>query len=109
MGEIDHNESRMRHVAEPVLGLSPHLRIFQLQAEFEYGTGRAAYDIKKLRGKGMLRKIGKPRRYEPLREGLRATTAGHHYESLRTDMQHLFTALGVANRQFVLDAFGRIC
>lgn len=36
---------------------------------------RAAYDIKKLRGKDMVRKIGASRRYEPLHEGLRAMTA----------------------------------
>jgi len=36
---------------------------------------RAAYDIKKLRAKGMVRKIGKSRRYEPVPEGLRALTA----------------------------------
>jgi hypothetical protein len=36
---------------------------------------RAAYDIKKPRGKGMVLKIGASRRYEPLPEGLRAKTA----------------------------------
>src|SRR5687768_7102175 len=45
------------------------------QPETEYGSRRAAYDIKKLRAKGMVRKIGKSRRYEPLPEGLRALTA----------------------------------
>jgi hypothetical protein len=32
------------------------------QPETEYGARRAAYDIKKLRAKGMVRKIGKSRR-----------------------------------------------
>jgi hypothetical protein len=36
---------------------------------------RAAYDLKKLRGKGMLRKIGTSRRYETEPTGLRAITA----------------------------------
>jgi hypothetical protein len=36
---------------------------------------RAAYDLKKLRGKGMVRKIGASRRYEPELVGLRAITA----------------------------------
>jgi len=35
----------------------------------------AAYDIKKLRGKGMVRKIGTSRRYAPEPDGLRAMTA----------------------------------
>ena len=41
----------------------------------EYGARRAAYDIKKLRGKDMVRKIGVSRRYEPRHQGLRALTA----------------------------------
>jgi hypothetical protein len=45
------------------------------QPESEYGPRRAAYDIKKLRAKGMVRKIGKSRRYEPVPEGLRSLTA----------------------------------
>jgi hypothetical protein len=40
-----------------------------------YGTRRAAYDIKKLRAKGMVRKIGKTRRYQPVPEWLRSLTA----------------------------------
>src|SRR5438270_11024908 len=35
----------------------------------------AAYDLKKLRGKQILRRIGHTRRYEPLPAGLRAMTA----------------------------------
>ena len=97
------------------------------QSESEYGARRAAYDIKKLRGKVILRKIGNSRRYQPTLEGLRALTAllvlrekiikpmlaasgrpqpssqpanptllDHHYETLRTGMRNLFTALGVA-------------
>jgi hypothetical protein len=77
----------MRRVAEAVLALSAspvgltaselarHVRSVSGQPEFEYGSRRAAYDIKKLRAKGMLRKIGKSRRYEPVPEGLRALTA----------------------------------
>jgi hypothetical protein len=41
----------------------------------EYGARRAAYDTRKLRGKGMVQKIGASRRYETLHEGLRALTA----------------------------------
>jgi hypothetical protein len=45
------------------------------QPESEYGPRRAAYDIKKLRAKGMVSKIGKSRRYEPVPEGLRSLAA----------------------------------
>jgi hypothetical protein len=43
--------------------------------ESAYGAGRAAYDIKKLRAKGMVSKIGKSRRYQSVPEGLRSLTA----------------------------------
>jgi hypothetical protein len=45
------------------------------QAKADYGPRRAAYDIKKLRAKGMLRKIGTSRRYQSVPEGLRAIAA----------------------------------
>ena len=40
-----------------------------------YGPRQAAYDLKKLRGKQIVRRIGSTRRYEPLPSGLRAITA----------------------------------
>ena len=43
--------------------------------ESEYGPRRAAYDIKKLRAKGMVSKIGKSRRYESVPDGIRSLTA----------------------------------
>ena len=36
------------------------------EPDSEYGACRTAYDIKKLRGKGIVRKIGGSRRYGPL-------------------------------------------
>ena len=45
------------------------------EPESLYGPRRAAYDVKKFRAKGMIRSIGKSRRYEPVPEGLRAITA----------------------------------
>ena len=45
------------------------------QLRGEYDRRRAAYDIKKLRGKGLVRKVPKSRRYEPTPEGLRAMAA----------------------------------
>jgi hypothetical protein len=87
VGGIDLNKLRMRRVAQAVLALSAsptgltasdlarQVRSMSGQPETEYGSRRAAYDIKKLRAKGMVRKIGKSRRYEPVPEGLRALTA----------------------------------
>ena len=40
-----------------------------------YGPRQAAYDLKKLRGKQIVRRIGSTRRYEPVPSGLRAITA----------------------------------
>ena len=87
VGGIDLNKPRMRRVAEAVLALSAspagfaaselarQVRSMSGQSESEYGVRRAAYDIKKLRAKEMVRKIGKSRRYEPVPDGLRALTA----------------------------------
>lgn len=87
VGGIDLNKPRMRRVAEAALALSTSpagftasalaqkVRAMSGAAESEYGPRRAAYDLKKLRGKGMVRKIGSSRRYEPVPEGLRAMTA----------------------------------
>jgi hypothetical protein len=87
VGGIDLNKPRMRRVAEAVLALSASPAGFTAsdlvrqvhsmtgQPESEYGARRAAYDVKKLRAKGMVSKIGKSRRYEPVPEGLRSLTA----------------------------------
>ena len=45
------------------------------QNESEYGARRAAYDLKKLRGKKIVRRIGQTRRYESIPKGLRAMAA----------------------------------
>lgn len=87
VGGIDLNKPRMRRVASAVLALSSSptgftasdlaekVRAISGEPISEYGARRAAYDIKKLRGKDMVRKIGASRRYEPLHQGLRALTA----------------------------------
>jgi len=87
VGGIDFNKPRMRRVAEAVLALSTaptgftasalaeRVREMSGETESAYGPRRAAYDLKKLRGKGMLRKIGTSRRYETEPIGLRAMTA----------------------------------
>ena len=87
VGGIDLHKPRMRRVAEAVLALSAaptgftasdlaqQVKALSGATESEYGPRRAAYDIKKLRAKQMVRKIGKSRRYEPVPEGLRSLTA----------------------------------
>ena len=87
VGGIDPNQPRMRHVAAAVVALSAwpngftasqlaaQVRVVSKQSQSEYGRRRAAYDLKKLRAKQIVRRIGRTRRYEPLRAGLRAMTA----------------------------------
>jgi hypothetical protein len=87
VGGIDLNKYRTRRVAEAVLALSASPAGFTAsdvarqvhsttgQPESEYGPRRAAYDIKKLRAKGMVGKLGKSRRYETVPEGIRSLTA----------------------------------
>jgi len=87
VGGIDLNKPRMRRVANAVLALSSSptgfmasdlarkVRDMSGESDSDYGARRAAYDLKKLRAKGMVQKIGSSRRYEPLQEGLRALTA----------------------------------
>jgi hypothetical protein len=87
VGGIDLNQPRIRRVAEAVLALSAapagftssdlalQVRSSTGKPESEYGARRAAYDIKKLRAKGMVRKIGASRRYQTDPQGLRSLTA----------------------------------
>jgi hypothetical protein len=87
VGGIDLNRPRMRCVVEAVIALSasPHgftaselacqVRVLSKQTESAYGSRRAAYDLKKLRGKKIVRRINQTRRYESLPKGLRAIIA----------------------------------
>jgi hypothetical protein len=87
VGGIDLNKARMRHVVQALIALSPspagftasdiaaRVRLLSNQRPLQYGPRRAAYDLKKLRGKQIVRRIGHTRRYEPLPAGLRAMTA----------------------------------
>ena len=87
VGGIDLNKSRMRSVVEAVIALSPapggftaselasQVRAFSKQSESQYGPRRAAYDLKKLRGKKIVQRIGKTHRYAAIPKGLRAMTA----------------------------------
>jgi hypothetical protein len=87
VGGIDFNKPRMRWVAEAIIALSAspsgftasqvakEVRALSHHTEAEYGPRRAAYDLKKLRGKQVIRRVGKTRRYEPVPQGLKAITA----------------------------------
>jgi len=87
VGGIDLNKARMRWVIEAVIALSPfsngftaselanEVRALGKQRASEYSARRAAYDLKKLRGKNIVRRIGKTHRYESLPKGLRAMAA----------------------------------
>jgi hypothetical protein len=87
VGGIDLNKARIRHVVEALIALSPlpngftssdvaaRVRALSKQNQSEYSPRHAAYDLKKLRGKQIVRRIGHTRRYEPLPAGLRAMTA----------------------------------
>jgi hypothetical protein len=45
------------------------------QNEQEYGARRASYDLKKIRGKGLVTKVGSSRHYQPLSQGLKTLAA----------------------------------
>lgn len=84
VGGVNINQPRMRSVLQAVIGLStaPHgFQCADLAAKVQehiavsYTPRQAAYDLKKLRGKKLVRKIENSRRYEPVPEGLREMTA----------------------------------
>ncbi len=84
VGGVDINQPRMRAVLQAAIALSVAPQGFQcadLAAKVQehiaspYTSRQAAYDLKKLRGKNLVRKIDNSRRYEPVPEGLREMTA----------------------------------
>jgi len=87
VGGIDVNRPRMRAVMEGVIALSTHPRGFgvsDLAGRVKeilgdsvpiYHSRQASYDLKKLRGKDLVRRIKHSQRYEASPEGLRAITA----------------------------------
>ena len=84
VGGIDLNKARMRHVVEALIARRPtasppplaaRVRRFTKQSPPQYGARHAAYDLKKLRGKHIVRRIGRTRRYQTLPAGLRAMAA----------------------------------
>jgi len=87
IGGIDFNKERMRWVGQAILALAASPRGFTAsdiarqacslsgQSSSQYGPRRAAYDLKKLRGKQMIRRIDHTQRYEAIPSGLRALAA----------------------------------
>jgi hypothetical protein len=87
VGGIDFNKPRMRWVAEAILALSPNpggfsatelvcqVRNLGGPAATDYCRHQASYDLKKFRGKQMVRRLPHQQRYEPLPQGLRALAA----------------------------------
>jgi hypothetical protein len=87
VGGIDLNKPRLRAMVEAVISLASAPNGFKI-AELttrvreimhvepdEYTSRQAAYDLKKLRGKHLVHKIGRSRRYQTTPDGLRAMTA----------------------------------
>jgi hypothetical protein len=84
---IDLNKPRVRAVLEAVMALAASPKGFKISAvatkvrdilglgEDEYQPRQAAYDLKKLRGKHWIRRIGQSRRYEVLPKGLQIMSA----------------------------------
>jgi hypothetical protein len=87
VGGVDLNKARMRHVVEAVIAFAPsatgftasqvaaQVRLLSKLDPLQYSPRHAAYDLKKLRGKHIVQRIGRTCRYETLPIGLRAMTA----------------------------------
>lgn len=138
VGGIDCNKLRTRSVMHAAVALSTSPKGFTASdlavkvralsglPDKPYQPRQAAYDLKKLRGKEFVRKIGNSRRYETTPKGIRAMAAlavlrdkvikpllaascdptlspeanaiplDQHYENVRCGMRGLFGALGIA-------------
>jgi hypothetical protein len=85
VGGLDFNKPRTRLVMESVVSLSTAPAGFtasplanrtkELGGPSDYTSRQAAYDIRKLRAKRLVKKIQKSRRYQPTPDGLRAMAA----------------------------------
>jgi hypothetical protein len=88
VGGIDLNKARMRWVMDAVVALSCgscsgfsasqlacRVQLLSHQDPSDYGVRRAAYDLKKLRAKKLVQRIGQTRRYESSSDGLKAMLA----------------------------------
>jgi len=87
VGGIDLNKLRIRRVVDAVIALSSsptgfsasqlacQVQLLSNQGQSDYGVRRAAYDLKKLRAKKLVRRIGQTRKYESTASGLKAMVA----------------------------------
>jgi hypothetical protein len=87
VGGIDFNKERMRCAGQAVLALAASSGTFTAsrlsnqvcsatgQTFSQYGPRHAAYDLKKLRAKNMIQRVGRSRRYEATPSGLKAIAA----------------------------------
>ncbi len=87
VGGIDFNKQRMREAGEAILAMAASAGCFTAsglaeqvcsangRASSEYGPRHAAYDIKKLRAKNIVQRIGKSRRYQATSSGLSTIAA----------------------------------
>jgi hypothetical protein len=87
VGGVDVNRPRMRAVLRAVTALSPKPDGFRARdvaakvrdltgwSEEQYGTRRASYDLKKLRGKGLVETLGSRSRYHAPPRSVRFITA----------------------------------
>jgi hypothetical protein len=87
VGGIDPNGPRMRAALQAVLALAPspqgftvgefalQVRAITGQNQQQYGARRAAYDLKKIRGKKLVARVGSSRHYQPLSQGLKTVAA----------------------------------
>jgi hypothetical protein len=87
VGGIDFNKQRMRWAGQAVLALAASTGRFSASAlaqevciatghtSSQYGPRHAAYDLKKLRAKNMVQRVGRSRRYEATPSGLKAMAA----------------------------------
>ncbi len=87
VGGVDLNNPRMRAALSAVLALGPSPTGFGVglfkakvqsmtgQSEADYTQRHAAYDLKKLRGKDLITKLGRSRRYHVSPPGMRAIAA----------------------------------
>jgi DNA-binding transcriptional ArsR family regulator len=93
---VDLNKARMRWVVEALIGLcvsasevqrftaselARQLRLLSNQAESDYEPRRATYDLKKLRAKNIVQRIGQTRRYKSTPQRTQGhARAGHSKE-----------------------------
>ncbi len=85
--QVDISKPRIRALVETVLAISPQPEGFTIKdltakirkspniSRSGYSTGNAAYDLRKLRGKGFVLKVPKSHRYITSKSGLNALAA----------------------------------